>query len=320
MTKQYVSLILGLTLTACNSPSAPAPATKATTNTVVSAQPTATPTASPTVSPSPSPSPSPSVTATPVISKVSLYGQHSCAMATDGTAYCWGDNTNGMLGVGDSVDRHLPSQVLGVSSGFLQNVTDIAAGGNSNCAVSAGNVYCFGLYDGVAFYNTPTLIPGMPSTMTNVSVGSSHACALAANGDVYCWGSNGSGQIGDGTYNFSAPPVITPEKVLTGASQILVGDQTSCAIKSSVLYCWGYPMTAVGFNAACPSTIQGSTRVAVQSPCSNITMVQIKNVQTATAHTCTTTSSILKCQGSNSNGQIGDGTTTDAPSPEVINL
>jgi alpha-tubulin suppressor-like RCC1 family protein len=100
------------------------------------------------------------------VSTITAGTYHTCALA-NGAAYCWGGNTFGQLGNGQTIDSFEPVQVQGLTTG----VTAIAANG---------------------YKTDPT---GIDIT-----------CA-AANGDIYCWGANNFGQLGDGTTNDSSVPV-----------------------------------------------------------------------------------------------------------------
>jgi alpha-tubulin suppressor-like RCC1 family protein len=160
---------------------------------------------------------------------------HTCAVA-NGVAYCWGDNGHGQLGhapmfLGDancsSPDGPcglLPVQVQGLPPG----VESITAGIDHTCAVAKGAAYCWGednsgqLGDGNittgSFYQ-PVPVQGLTAGVTAISAAAypspnsydmnpdmKMTCAVAK-GDVYCWGSNAYGQLGDGTTTDSAVPV-----------------------------------------------------------------------------------------------------------------
>src|SRR5437016_2640737 len=75
-------------------------------------------------------------------------------------------------------------------------------------------------------------------SFTQVSAGGSHTCALAADGRVYCWGSNENGQLGDGTHNNHSSP-----KAVSGTLrfvQVSAGAHHTCAVTAdNRAYCWG---------------------------------------------------------------------------------
>ena len=76
-------------------------------------------------------------------------------------------------------------------------------------------------------------------TFKDVAAGSSHSCAILADKTVKCWGYNGSGQLGDGTWAQNPRPVAVSG--LTGATQLALGSSHSCAlVTGATAKCWGY--------------------------------------------------------------------------------
>lgn len=145
---------------------------------------------------------------------------HVCAVATEmddsnGKVYCWGDNTNGQLGIntyGASTYKIKPIAVRTNVGDALYNkvVTDISVGLNHSCALADGNVYCWGLNSSGQIGDNTTsrrLLPVAVAklqnglydlTTTAIGGGSNRSCAIA-NDKTFCWGRNSEGQIGDGT-------------------------------------------------------------------------------------------------------------------------
>jgi alpha-tubulin suppressor-like RCC1 family protein len=131
---------------------------------------------------------------------------HTCALTRAGGVKCWGYNGHDELGTGrgDSLSNSsTPLDVQGLSRG----VTAISAGVRHSCAVtSAGGVKCWGAnYSGALGDGTedrrfaPVEVSGLSSGVTAVAAGHDYSCALLGTGGVKCWGSNASGQLGDGT-------------------------------------------------------------------------------------------------------------------------
>lgn len=181
-------------------------------------------------------------------------GNQACALAS-GSLYCWGYNTIGQLGLGAaSTGSSKPVAVL-AESGVLggKTVTNVANGTNFVCAsTSEPNVYCWGYnYDG-QYGDTsrttalkPTLVTAGGSalagkTITKLSAGRSHVCAVTSDGQLYCWGYNAFGQLGDGTNTnrYSPVRIAGPLNGKT-VSDVSLNDQNTCAIANSTLYCWG---------------------------------------------------------------------------------
>ncbi|MBY0471968.1 hypothetical protein K2X30_12445 [bacterium] len=164
---------------------------------------------------------------------------HVCAIV-GGSAKCWGNNSSGALG---TVPGHssVPLQVIGLTSG----VTDISAGsGQNTCAVVSGGAKCWGANAQGQVGNGNTTnqsnavdVSGLTSGVAAVSAGTFHACALMSAGGVKCWGSNGSGQLGNGT----TTPSLTPVDVtgISSATKLAVGYNFTCALDGGAVKCWG---------------------------------------------------------------------------------
>jgi Regulator of Chromosome Condensation (RCC1) repeat protein len=154
---------------------------------------------------------------------------HTCAVRADGTAACWGSNSNGQLGDGTTIDRSTAASVTG-----LTNVVALAVGEFHTCALrSDGSVRCWGanfagqLGDSTTTErHTPVAVSNL-TTAVAIAVGQRHSCALKVNGAPSCWGNNGQGQIGDGTSTDRHSPVevgsfranVEPEATLASAGQ-----------------------------------------------------------------------------------------------------
>jgi len=138
-------------------------------------------------------------------------GGQTCAVTTGGGLKCWGFNGNGQVGNNSKMDSHAPTDVVGLESG----VAGVATGGWHSCAFTdRGDVKCWGLNsagtlgtspEDVFDSSVPLAVPGL-SGVTAISAGGGHSCALTSGGAVKCWGSNNSGQLGDGSTASSAVP------------------------------------------------------------------------------------------------------------------
>lgn len=175
---------------------------------------------------------------------------HTCAEGDNGRVYCWGRNFRGNLGDGSNVDRSLPVEVKLPDGVRLSGLASMASAEHTCARGSDGNAYCWGSnffgQTGVGA-TTPTnvMAPSMvvaPSNapLTRFTVGQNHTCAEYSDGDAYCWGENGRGQLGDGTtsQNRTTPVrVIAPSGVrLSGLS---AGGSYTCAVSARRAYCWG---------------------------------------------------------------------------------
>ncbi|HEX4460960.1 MAG TPA: hypothetical protein VIA18_23430 [Polyangia bacterium] len=168
-----------------------------------------------------------------------------CALDEDGAVYCWGDNQNGALGQGDLVSRYTPTPV----SALTAPIRTIAAHGEAPCALDIyGNVSCWGennegeVGDGSNIPTYPFAVPS-PVALTTIphtvdlAVGTIAACAIQRGGQLSCWGSNYSGElgVGDTTDRYSPTAVALP-----GATSVSIGEGFACATDDHRnLYCWG---------------------------------------------------------------------------------
>ncbi len=169
----------------------------------------------------------------------------TCAVRSNAAAYCWGDNAFGQLGDSSTTDRSSPTAVKGGLS-----FSKVAASQTHGCGLTTGGlVYCWGLnlngrlaQDTVAVSGTtgPIQVTGL-SNVTQLVAGGGHTCALTSGNQVFCWGLNDAGQLGDNSFaNRPTPTAITVPGGVTGFSAISAGAASSCAVTTANdLYCWG---------------------------------------------------------------------------------
>ncbi len=182
------------------------------------------------------------------ISQIATGQWFSCALKTDHTVWCWGDNSAGQLG-SDPTSLTTSSTPLQVSG--LTSATSIAAGQDSACAIlQGGSAKCWGnngqgqLGNGNQISSfTPVQVTGLTSGVTSVSAGGFHTCALV-NGGVQCWGFNSFGQLGNGQTTLSKVPSavtgLASGVIAVAAGGINYDEEQTCAILSDgKLVCWG---------------------------------------------------------------------------------
>ena len=246
--------------------------------------------------------------------EVRVSENHTCALATDDTLWCWGGNDVGQLGVITAAgvahaDSPLPIQVMAVSGAAAPytlspfKAKHIAAGGKHTCAIDpAGALWCWGENaDGQCGFSPtavddalyPMALPGLASGIIAVDVGDEHSVSLRDDGSVFEFGGNANGQLGDGTTTDSYLPVkakITSVAALTG------GDEHSCALKSDgSIWCWGYGAAvglAGGQDQATPQRLLTGKSIWAGG---------------SAFHTCAVQDNALLCWGANDVGQIGMG-------------
>jgi alpha-tubulin suppressor-like RCC1 family protein len=142
---------------------------------------------------------------------VALGDFHSCARKQDGTLWCWGYNVYGQLGNGATVNKSSPVELTALGT----TVVDVALGRDHTCARKQdGTLRCWGnnysgqLGDGTtADKSSPVEVTALGTTVIDVALGGYHSCALKPGATLWCWGSNNSGQLGDGTTVGKSSPV-----------------------------------------------------------------------------------------------------------------
>ena len=166
---------------------------------------------------------------------------HSCALAMDATAWCWGANATGQVGDSTTSDRNIPTPVVGG-----RQFTAISAGGGHTCALTgSGAAYCWGRNaNGETGSGSPDSIVPAPLAVTgglllqSITAGGEHSCGIAADSLAYCWGANGSGQLGDSSQADAAAPVAVRGGLHFAA--LRAGAAFTCGLTGGlVVYCWG---------------------------------------------------------------------------------
>jgi alpha-tubulin suppressor-like RCC1 family protein len=176
---------------------------------------------------------------------------HTCALKAGGSVACWGSNSNGQLGRGNSIITPGPGVVPDLSPGLVRGLTDavaISAGSAHTCALKAsGGVACWGFNDSGTLGNgttTQSLVPVDVVDLKNavaISAGNAHTCALKADRTLACWGWNNSGQLGIGAISLGGyKDTPTPVLGLTDTVAISAGFNHTCALKANgSAACWG---------------------------------------------------------------------------------
>ena len=161
---------------------------------------------------------------------------YTCALTAAGGVRCWGSNQFGQLGDGSTIDRAVPADVLGLTSGMRL----IASGRLQTCAATqGGGVKCWGLGYGTLI---PLDVPGLASGVTAIAAGVGHACAVTASRGVKCWGNNESGQLGNGQSGAAASSRAAVDVVglSSGVKSVAAGYAHSCALMADGgVKCWG---------------------------------------------------------------------------------
>jgi cysteine-rich repeat protein len=228
---------------------------------------------------------------------------HTCALIGTGGVRCWGENEDGQLGIGSTMDHSTPQSIIGLSS-----VTQLAAGGHHTCAVSTGGAMrCWGRNDfgqqgdGTTGPNyTPYPVTGLSSGTATADCGNMHTCAVTTGGALECWGGNYSNQVGDGTSENRLVPANV-SGLSSGVAVVAAGDDHTCAVLSTGgVACWGANFASqLGFGtfdgSTFPETVSGLASGVVGAGAGSLS-------------TCALLAGgAVQCWGARGRGQIGDG-------------
>lgn len=253
-------------------------------------------------------------------------GGDSFTCALVGTrVYCWGDNGRGRLGDGTTTPHKAPIAVLDASGGILENVVQLAVGGDHACArlsSPVGRVVCWGHSDGGALGNAgaggesakAVPVEGLPGPAQSVSIAGWHACAIT-DGAVWCWGTGSNGQLGNGSNADSVIPVpvsgLGDNVTLMMTAGGPVDFDATCAVRKGDLSCWGLgKFFRLGDGQMGPRT----TPVKMSTlPASVVSLAGGDN------HWCAhLTNGEVRCWGAGGFGQLGDGAAVDRALPVLV--
>lgn len=249
------------------------------------------------------------------VKEISAGESHTCAVTSTDGVICWGNNGDGQLGDGTTIDRSNPV-IVKESTGEDLLAIAVSAGNYHTCArISEGGVKCWGdngygqLGDGTTIESlTPVFGSGLTSGVREISAGKYHTCALTSGGGVKCWGGNEHGQLGDGTTTI-VTTAVDVVGLTSGVKAVSAGFQYTCALtETGGVKCWGdefHDLTGDWTNTG------SSTPVDVDGLTSGV-----KAVSSGKYHTCAITEANgVKCWGYNGFGQLGDGTRVKSLTP-----
>ena len=268
---------------------------------------------------------------TGTVTAISIGFRHSL-IVMDGEVWAWGRNEYGQLGNGVSgsgwygTDQATPVRVVG-----LTDVIAVAAGDEHSLALkSDGTVWAWGnnnigqLGDGTPSKekSTPVQVVGL-SDVIAIAAGNGHSIALTEDGNVWVWGLNNSGQLGDGTTNNRSTPVqvlkdtdstVGAGPYLEGVTAIAAGAIHSMALKDDeTVWVWGYNSWGLGDG----TTMMRNIPVQVlkgESTSTNDYLEGVTAIATGDGHSVALTKDgNVWAWGDNQHGQLGVGNYSNSP-------
>lgn len=246
-------------------------------------------------------------------------GDHACAIATGGAAYCWGYNTSGQLGTGNNTNSSVPVAVTGGLT-----FTSITAWQMITCGITSdGSAYCWGngsdgaLGTGTGSQNNSQDSSNVPVAVkgglkfASLQLGTWHACGVTIDGDGYCWGYQGNGELGMGsmTPNF----MYEPAKVVGGHKwkSISPGVSVTCGVTTAGGgFCWGGNWFGERGTGAFPAA-------DIASPAPVVGDLKFDSIDTDWC-SCGVAEGVAYCWGPGSEGCIGDGALVDRGIPTKV--
>lgn len=180
-------------------------------------------------------------------SAVSAGGDHTCGLRDSGHLFCWGLDFFGQLGDGPGGDGESPVPVE--VAGGISDWAAVSAGHDHTCALEeSGRLFCWGRNhhgqlgdDSAIDSDAPVEVAGSATDWVAVSAGVRHTCGLKASGQLFCWGSDSRGRLGNG--GATTDDQLAPAEVAGAATdwaEVSAGVSVTCARKTSGrLYCWG---------------------------------------------------------------------------------
>ena len=269
------------------------------------------------------------------VADLALGSDHSCARTAEGTVACWGYGLEGRLGGGFQASANTATEVIRIADAKL-----IASGPSNSCAVvnETRDLYCWGSNAAglLATSDVPFPTPELPSPFSaiplpvsgyastrlqgveSVAIANAHACASLSSGDVYCWGSELDGRLGDGSSSTAIIPFPTPVRrdmgqLVDDALSVVVGFGHGCIINDAhSVECWGD--NSLG-QLGDPEYTELSSSIARLVP--NLGMVT--KLTASRGHTCALADGQVFCWGLNDRYQLGreSGPENASPLPMV---
>lgn len=243
---------------------------------------------------------------------------HTCGLAKDtGLAYCWGYNVVGQLGSGNTIGSLVPVAVAAPTGGNALAFSSLASGNGFVCGISSATVatvYCWGsnsygqLGGAAGNRSSPTAVSTTTglSGVTTISAGNSYVCAITNAQNLYCWGRNDDGQLGNGTTTSRNVPAL----VGLSFTSVSAGFRHTCGVRSDATLCWGD--NSFGQLGTGDNTSSLTAKVVAGG-------LTFSSVVLGEDHSCgIQTNGTTYCWGNNSYGAVGNNSQTNSNVPVLV--
>lgn len=239
-----------------------------------------------------------------------------CAFTQDGTLECWGQVLP--TAADPEVNPRRPAAVPGIPE---EGARELSLGGAHGCSLdgaegSSGTVRCWGsnLFGALGVpgvtLSGPVVVP-LPRPAVQISAGGDHSCAVLDSHELWCWGNNGNGQLGNGTTGERAAPVRVLG--LTNVAQVSAGGDHTCAVLTDgTARCWGRGLFGkLGDGAAqdrsAPVTVMGLSDAVQIAAGGSLSCARRRT-------------GAVSCWGSNAFGGLGQGSVNYGDNPVPLGV
>ena len=275
---------------------------------------------------------------------ISAGDNHNCALLDNASVKCWGYNTQGQLGQGNTTELGSASSQMGdnltaIDLGSGRTALAISVRTHHTCALlDNASVKCWGFNNqgqlgqgstsnlGDAGSEMGDKLPaidlGSGRTTTAISAGVYYTCALLDNSDVKCWGYNAYGQLGQestsslGDAGLEMGDNLPAIDLGSGRTALAIsaGSAHACALlDNSAVKCWGFNTNGQLGQGSVDHLGDAGSEMG-----DNLPAIDLGSGRTAlaisagSAHTCAVLdNSAVKCWGFNNHGQLGHGSTSN---------
>ena len=250
---------------------------------------------------------------------------YTCAIG-DGGLWCWGTNSYGELGDGDSNQTSIPTRI-GISSDWVS----VAAGDGHTCAInSAHELWCWGFCQygqcgpGAVMFSQMTPA-NTGATAIAVAVGGQTTVFVTPSGALQGLGGNYYGELGDSTATATSAPVAVTS--ITGWTSVSSAERSYCGLVGTDAYCWGTAYSG-GIGRGYWSDTPSTTGAGVFKVATGVSQVDVglnNDIDPATMGDnvdldlgCVLAGNDIECWGDNRYGQLAQGGAILAATPAPV--